>query len=61
MMVTFFLWAILLLLMPAGDQPALNDVTELDNRRDLLGVGAMVLLASILLPVPALLARSWSL
>ncbi|MEB3175238.1 MAG: site-2 protease family protein [Cyanobacteriota bacterium] len=57
----FFLWAILLLLMPAGDQPALNDVTELDNRRDLLGVGAMILLACILLPVPAVLARSWSL
>jgi membrane-associated protease RseP (regulator of RpoE activity) len=57
----FFLWAILLLLMPAGDQPALNDVTELDNRRDLLGVGAMLLLACILLPVPAVLARAWNL
>ena len=29
----FFLWAIILLLMPVSDQPALNDVTELDNRR----------------------------
>jgi membrane-associated protease RseP (regulator of RpoE activity) len=53
----FFLWAIILLLMPVGDQPALNDVTELDNRRDWLGLLAMVILVSILLPLPGALAQ----
>ncbi|BFM38715.1 hypothetical protein OLK001_06410 [Synechocystis sp. LKSZ1] len=53
----FFLWAIILLLMPVGDQPALNDVTELDNRRDLLGILAMTILVSILLPLPGALAQ----
>jgi membrane-associated protease RseP (regulator of RpoE activity) len=52
----FFLWAIILLLMPVSDQPALNDVTELDNRRDFLGIFAMVILVSILLPLPKVVA-----
>ncbi|MFM7575506.1 MAG: site-2 protease family protein, partial [Microcystaceae cyanobacterium] len=52
----FLLWAIVLLLMPVGDQPALNDVTELDNRRDLLGILSMIILLAILLPLPKVLA-----
>jgi membrane-associated protease RseP (regulator of RpoE activity) len=53
----FLLWAIILLLMPVTDQPALNDVTELDNKRDLLGLFSLVLLLSILLPLPEAVAR----
>jgi membrane-associated protease RseP (regulator of RpoE activity) len=53
----YFLWAILLLLMPVSDQPALNDVTELDNRRDFLGVFSMAILVMILLPLPEVLAK----
>ncbi|MBR8830070.1 MAG: hypothetical protein N5P05_003271 [Chroococcopsis gigantea SAG 12.99] len=52
------LWAILLLFMPVADQPALNDVTELDNKRDLLGLFSLVLLLMILLPLPGAIA-SW--
>ncbi len=52
----YFLWAIILLLMPINDQPALNDVTELDNRRDLLGLFSMAILIMILLPLPGALA-----
>ncbi len=55
----FLLWAIILLLMPFGDQPALNDVTELDNKRDLLGLFSLTLLLSILLPLPEAVARWW--
>ncbi|MBW4693895.1 MAG: site-2 protease family protein [Lyngbya sp. HA4199-MV5] len=49
-------WAILLFLMPATDEPALNDVTELDDRRDLWGILALGLLVLIILPMPAGLA-----
>lgn len=52
----FLLWALLLLLMPTIDEPALNDVTELDNRRDVLGFVALTLLVVILLPMPPILA-----
>ncbi|MDJ0715534.1 MAG: site-2 protease family protein [Prochloraceae cyanobacterium] len=52
----FFLWAIFLLFMPAA-QPALNDITELDNWRDLLGLLALGLLVCILLPLPGTLAQ----
>ncbi|MFN9734991.1 MAG: site-2 protease family protein [Microcystis sp.] len=55
------LWAIILLLMPVSDQPALNDVTELDNKRDLLGLFSLALLLSILRPLPDALARWWGL
>ena len=48
----FLIWAIILLFMPVVDEPALNDVTELDNKRDFLGVLSLILLVSILLPVP---------
>lgn len=51
-----FLWTLLLFLMPSRDEPALNDVTELDNRRDALGLGCLVLLVTILMPAPKLLS-----
>ncbi|HEY9651692.1 MAG TPA: site-2 protease family protein [Coleofasciculaceae cyanobacterium] len=46
------LWAIILLFMPVTDEPALNDVSELDNWRDFLGFIALVILISIVLPPP---------
>ena len=45
-------WAILLFLMPVVDEPALNDVSELDNGRDFLGLLALGLLTIIILPAP---------
>ena len=53
----FLLWAIILLFMPIADQPALNDVTELDNKRDLIGLLALFLLVTILLPLPGTVAQ----
>jgi membrane-associated protease RseP (regulator of RpoE activity) len=47
------IWAIILLFMPVADEPALNDVSELDNWRDFWGLLALALLVSILLPAPA--------
>jgi len=49
------LWAVILFLMPAMDEPALNDVTELDNRRDLWGIISLALLLLIILPAPKFL------
>jgi membrane-associated protease RseP (regulator of RpoE activity) len=51
------LWAIILFLTPLNDEPALNDVTELDNRRDFLGLLAIGLLLMILLPAPRILLQ----
>jgi membrane-associated protease RseP (regulator of RpoE activity) len=51
------LWALLLFLLPSVDEPALNNVTELDNRRDLLGVLAIALLLLIILPAPGALVK----
>jgi len=53
----FLLWAVILMFMPIADQPALNDVKELDNKRDLLGLGAIALFVAILLPLPPTLAQ----
>ncbi|MEA5618166.1 site-2 protease family protein [Cronbergia sp. UHCC 0137] len=53
----FLLWAIILLFIPLIDEPAMNDVTELDNGRDLLGLLAMGLLLIIILPLPQAIAR----
>lgn len=53
----FLLWAILLFLMPIADQPALNDVSELDNWRDFWGLLSLVLLVIILLPLPETIAQ----
>nr|MDJ0650149.1 site-2 protease family protein [Xenococcaceae cyanobacterium MO_188.B19] len=52
----FWIWTIIFWLMPLLDQPALNDVTELDNIRDFLGLLALALLVFILLPLPPALA-----
>lgn len=48
----FLFWAIALLFMPVYDEPALNDVSELDNWRDLAGLLALSLLLMIILPAP---------
>lgn len=48
----FWIWTIILWLIPLIDQPALNDVTELDNGRDVLGLLALALLIVIVLPLP---------
>jgi membrane-associated protease RseP (regulator of RpoE activity) len=51
------IWAILLFFIPSVDEPALNDVSELDNRRDLIGLVALALLVMIILPLPPPLAQ----
>ena len=43
--------------MPIADQPALNDVTELDDKRDALGLFSLALLIVILLPLPGAVAQ----
>ncbi len=48
----YLLWALLLIFMPSRDDPALDDVSELDGIRDTLGLVAMVLLVLIVLPMP---------
>ncbi len=48
----FLFLAIFLFLMPLADEPALNDVSELDNKRDFLGLLMLGLLVIILLPAP---------
>ena len=56
----YLLWAVILLLMPIADQPALNDVSELDNLRDFLGLLSLAVLIVILLPVPGTIAQLWN-
>lgn len=53
----FLLWAIILFFMPIYDEPALNDVTELDNVRDFCGLLALAILIAIILPVPNAIAQ----
>ncbi|MEA5569810.1 site-2 protease family protein [Calothrix sp. UHCC 0171] len=53
----FFLWAIILLFIPLVSEPALNDITELDNKRDILGIVTMAVLVLIVLPLPNVFAR----
>ncbi|MFB2839279.1 site-2 protease family protein [Floridanema evergladense] len=53
----FLLWAVFLFLMPVYDEPALNDVTELDNKRDLFGLLSLALLLLIILPAPQFLIQ----
>lgn len=48
----YLLWALLLVFMPSRDEPALDDLSELDGVRDTLGLLAMVLLVLIVLPMP---------
>jgi len=47
-----FLWVLILFFIPIIDQPALNDVSELDNKRDFGGLIALILLVTIILPTP---------
>jgi membrane-associated protease RseP (regulator of RpoE activity) len=53
---SLFIWTIFLWLMPVPDRPALNDVTELDNRRDILGFITLVVLIIAILPLPSTIA-----
>ncbi|MBH8564198.1 site-2 protease family protein [Nostoc sp. CENA67] len=53
----FFVWAIILLFINPVDEPALNDITELNNGRDILGLMAMALLVMIVLPLPQAIAN----
>lgn len=50
-------WAVLLVLLPASDEPALNDVTEVDNMRDAIGLFILTLLLLIVLPAPKVLVK----
>lgn len=52
----FLIWMIILWFMPLVDQPALNDITELDSWRDLGGLLVLGLLLLILLPLPVTVA-----
>lgn len=52
-----FVWAVLLFFIPAIDEAALNDVSELDNRRDFWGLLSLVLLVFILLPAPRVVTQ----
>jgi membrane-associated protease RseP (regulator of RpoE activity) len=49
--------AIVIALIPAIDEPALNDVSELNNWRDALGVIILAILVLTLIPVPAALMQ----
>ncbi|AZB71762.1 site-2 protease family protein [Synechococcus elongatus] len=51
------LWALLLLLLPVADEPALNDLSELDDRRDGIGFFALLMLILIVLPLPPVLQQ----
>ncbi len=54
----FLLWAVLLFFIPTVDEPALNDVSELDQGRDLLGLLALTLLVLIVIPAPSVLTTA---
>ncbi len=53
----FLFLAIFLFLLPLVDEPALNDVSELDNKRDFLGLLMLGLLVMILLPAPKMVIQ----
>ncbi|NES77877.1 MULTISPECIES: site-2 protease family protein [Okeania] len=53
----FLFLAIFLFLMPLADEPALNDVSELDDKRDFLGLLMLGLLVMILLPAPKMVIQ----
>ncbi len=52
------LWAVVLLLLSAIDEPALNDVTEVDSFRDIVGLMALTILILIVMPVPRILTTA---
>ncbi len=47
-----WVWALILLLLPSTDEPALDDVTELNEGRDFLGLTLLALVAVVILPAP---------
>jgi membrane-associated protease RseP (regulator of RpoE activity) len=49
--------AIVVSLIPAIDEPALNDVSELNNWRDALGIVILAILIFTLIPVPSMLTQ----
>jgi membrane-associated protease RseP (regulator of RpoE activity) len=51
------LWALLLLFVPVIDEPALNDVSELNDIRDLLALVMLGFLILIVLPFPPFLVN----
>lgn len=51
----FLVLALVLFFIPAGDRPALNDVSPLNNGRDFVGLVTLAIAAMILLPPPRLL------
>ncbi|MDX2273442.1 MAG: site-2 protease family protein [Cyanobacteriota bacterium] len=51
------LWALLLFFISSADEPTLNDVTELNEGRDLLGLLILTFLVMIILPLPPFLAE----
>jgi membrane-associated protease RseP (regulator of RpoE activity) len=53
----YLLWAVLLLLIRVVDEPALNDVSELNDWRDLVGFVVLGILILIILPMPQSLVR----
>lgn len=53
----FLLWVIFLFFMSVHDQPALDDITELDNGRDFWGLLALGLLVLIILPAPSFITQ----
>ncbi|WP_310489881.1 site-2 protease family protein [Chamaesiphon sp. VAR_69_metabat_338] len=44
-------------LIPAIDEPALNDVSDLNNWRDIVGIAILAILVLTLIPVPAILSQ----
>jgi hypothetical protein len=44
-------------LIPAIDEPALNDVSDLNNWRDVIGIAILTILILTLIPVPAILTQ----
>ncbi len=53
----FLIVVIVLLFIPLTDEPALNDVSDLNNGRDFLGLAILAVLVSILLPTPESIIR----
>ncbi|MEN9205605.1 MAG: site-2 protease family protein [Thermostichales cyanobacterium SZTDM-1c_bins_54] len=49
------MWGILLFFITSADEPALNDVTELDERRELLGLGLLTAMVLTVIPAPPFL------
>lgn len=50
-------WGVLLLFIPTMPPLVLNEVTELDSKRDGLGLLGLGLFLAIILPVPGFLPR----